>query len=260
MTASLATALPGFSLVGRRAVVTASSRGIGRAIATILGAAGASLVVHGTPEGGDLSQTVADVRATGASCMALVADFRDAAAVDAFALDAMAHLGGLDILVSNAAIQVRAAWDAMSSTDIDAQLQVNLKAMLQLVGRFAPGMLEQKWGRIVTIGSIQEARPHPQMVAYAASKAAQTSVVVNLARQFAADGVTVNNLAPGVIVTDRNTAALADPTYAAAVLDRIPAKAFGTAQDCAGAALLLCSDAGRYITGSSLYVDGGMHL
>ena len=260
MTASLAMALPGFSLVGRRAVVTASSRGIGRAIATILGAAGASLVVHGTPEGGDLSQTVADVRATGASCMALVADFRDAAAVDAFALDAMAHLGGLDILVSNAAIQVRAAWDAMSSTDIDAQLQVNLKAMLQLVGRFAPGMLEQKWGRIVTIGSIQEARPHPQMVAYAASKAAQTSVVVNLARQFAADGVTVNNLAPGVIVTDRNTAALADPTYAAAVLDRIPAKAFGTAQDCAGAALLLCSDAGRYITGSSLYVDGGMHL
>ena len=121
-------------------------------------------------------------------------------------------------------------------------------------------MLERKWGRILTIGSIQEAKPHPQMLAYAASKAAQTSIVTNLARQFASEGVTVNNLAPGVIVTDRNSAALSDASYSAAVLDRIPARAFGAAEDCAGAALLLCSPASRYITGSSLYVDGGMHL
>ena len=121
----------GFSLIGRRAVVTASSRGIGRAIATILGAAGASLVVHGTSEGEDLQRTVAEVSATGANCTSLVADFKNPAAVDAFAASALARLGGIDIFVSNAAIQVRSAWDSMTPGDIDDQLQVNLKAMLR---------------------------------------------------------------------------------------------------------------------------------
>lgn len=260
MTIAWPSPLQGLSLTGRRAVVTASSRGIGRAIATILGAAGATLVVHGVSEDDGLDATEADVRATGADCVRLSADFADPAAVDRFARDVLDRLGGADILVSNAAIQVRAPWHVMSPQDIDDQLQVNFKAMLQLVGHFAPGMLARKWGRIVTVGSVQEAKPNPQMLTYAATKAAQSSVVANLARQFAADGVTVNNLAPGVILTDRSTKALSDPAYAAAMLDRIPARSFGQAEDCAGAALLLCSPAGRYINGASLYVDGGMHL
>lgn len=249
-----------FSVAGKRAVVTASSRGIGRAIAVALARAGASVVVHGATAGADLEAVAASIRAEGRQAVAFGADFADPSAVDRFAAQAEDALGAVDILVSNAAIQMREAWDAMTPADVDAQIQVNFKAMLTLVTRFAPGMVSRGWGRILTIGSIQEAKPHPQMLVYAATKAAQTSVVGNLARQFGAMGVTVNNLAPGVIMTDRNTAVLADETYAAAVRARIPAGRFGEAQDCVGAALLLCSDAGAYITGSSLFVDGGMHL
>jgi glucose 1-dehydrogenase len=260
MTTTSISALPGFSLAGRRAVVTASSRGIGKAIAKILSAAGASLVVHGAGDAEDLARTATEIQATGGRCTPLEADFRDPVAVDIFARAALDVLGGVDILVSAAAIQIRSAWNEQKPQDIDDQLQVNLKAMLQLVAAFAPGMLDRQWGRILTIGSVQEVKPHPQMTIYAAGKAAQTNLVTNLARQFAAQGVTVNNLAPGVIITDRNAEALADKAYGQVVLDRIPARTFGQAEDCAGAALLLCSPAGRYITGASLSVDGGMHL
>ena len=124
----------------------------------------------------------------------------------------------------------------------------------------APPMQERGWGRILSIGSVQEVTPHPNMVVYAASKAAQTSMMLNLARQLASDGITLNNLAPGVIRTDRNVEALADGTYAEKVRASIPAGIFGQPSDCAGAALLLCSEAGRYITGQNLFVDGGMSL
>ncbi|MCX7006240.1 MAG: SDR family oxidoreductase, partial [Kiritimatiellaeota bacterium] len=112
----------------------------------------------------------------------------------------------------------------------------------------------------LTIGSVQQARPHPDMIVYAASKAAQENMVRNLAKQLGPDGITVNNLAPGVILTDRNTEVLADETYAERVRQIIPLRSFGESTDCVGAALLFCSDAGRYITGVDLLVDGGMGL
>lgn len=123
-----------------------------------------------------------------------------------------------------------------------------------------PGMRSEQWGRILTIGSVQEIRPHPDMVVYAASKAGQTSMVRNLAKQLAPDGITVNNLAPGVISTDRNNERLADEAYAARVLGAIPAGRFGDVSDCIGAAVMLCSDLAGYITGQNLFVDGGMGL
>ena len=112
-------------------------------------------------------------------------------------------------------------------------------------------------GRIITIGSVQEAKPHPDMLVYSASKAAQTNMVQSLALQLAEDGITVNNVAPGVICTDRNVEALSDPDYAKKVSDSIPAGFYGQPEDCAGMVSLLCSDAGRYITGQSIYIDGG---
>jgi NAD(P)-dependent dehydrogenase (short-subunit alcohol dehydrogenase family) len=96
-------------------------------------------------------------------------------------------------------------------------------------------------------------------VVYAALKAAQTSMIGNLARQYAARGVTLNNLAPGAIGTERNAAVLQDADYRARVEAQIPAGRIGTPQDCVGACLLLCSDAGAYVTGSTLFVDGGWH-
>ncbi len=121
-------------------------------------------------------------------------------------------------------------------------------------------MKAQHWGRIVAIGSVQEAKPHPDMLVYSASKSAQTAMIRSLAVQLAADGITLNDVAPGVIYTDRNVDALADPAYAKIVTDSIPMGYYGQPQDCAGIVRLLCSDAGRYITGQRIFVDGGKSL
>ena len=112
----------------------------------------------------------------------------------------------------------------------------------------------------MTIGSVQEAKPHPDMLVYSASKAAQTNLMRSLALQLAKDGITVNNVAPGVIYTDRNTKALADPAYAQQVMDSIPVGFYGKPEDCAGIVSLLCSEKGRYITGQSIFVDGGKSI
>src|SRR5690606_8212256 len=118
----------------------------------------------------------------------------------------------------------------------------------------------RRWGRVLTIGSVQEFTPHPQMLVYAATKCAQTSMAVNLAKQVAPFGVTVHALAPGVIETHRNKGRLADDAYRKTVLGWIPLGFIAEPEDCVGPALLLCSDAGRYITGANYVVDGGMSL
>ena len=121
-------------------------------------------------------------------------------------------------------------------------------------------MRAQKWGRIVTVGSVQQNRPNTAMIVYAASKSAQLNMVRTLAVQLSAEGITVNNLAPGCIETIRNVEALSDPAYRKKIENVIPVGFIGQPDDLAGAALLLCSDAGRYITGADFLVDGGMSL
>ena len=126
--------------------------------------------------------------------------------------------------------------------------------------RCYPAMKEKGYGRIITVGSVQQSRPHPDMAIYAATKCAVMSLVHNVAKQVAPFGVTVNNLSPGVIATPRNEAALADVEYSKKVLAGIPVGRAGEASECAGAALLLASPAASYITGVDLVVDGGMSL
>jgi NAD(P)-dependent dehydrogenase (short-subunit alcohol dehydrogenase family) len=120
-------------------------------------------------------------------------------------------------------------------------------------------MMERGWGRVVTLGSIQQVKPHPAMLVYAGHKLAQLSMARNLALQVAHTGVTVNNLAPGAILTERNAGPLSDPANRARTEDRIPLGRLGAPDDLVGAALLLCSEAGRYMTGVDLFVDGGWH-
>jgi glucose 1-dehydrogenase len=173
---------------------------------------------------------------------------------------AVAALGRVDILVLNASVQIPTPWRQITREQFDQQVAVNLRASMELMQLATPPMIERKWGRILTIGSVQEALPHPDMLVYAATKSAQESIARNLARQVAPYGVTVNNLAPGVILTDRNTGRLSNPEYREQVLKLIPTCTFGEPVDCAGAAVLLCSDAGRYINGANLFIDGGMQL
>ena len=164
----------------------------------------------------------------------------------------------VDILVLNASIDLPEAYQGNLA---GAVRQADFRQPAEPAGTSAgPGSVDgcPRLGSVVTIGSVQQVRPHPQMMVYAGTKAAQLNWSWNLARQFGGQGVTVNNLAPGAILTARNRAQMA--TEGEALVQRIPAGRLGKPDDLVGAALLLCSDAGAYINGVNLYVDGGRSI
>ena len=235
-----------FDLTGKTAFVTGSARGIGRAIAAAFAEFGARVVVHGVKPSGPLEESLAAVRAP-AAVEAIFARLRE--------IDALP-----DILVANASIQMNIPWSEFDLAEAHREMEVNFHATLRMFQLAYPTMKERGWGRLITVGSVQEPRPHPQMCAYAASKAAQENLVRNVARQVAREGITVNNLCPGVFATDRNAAALGNPVYAEKVMNAIPMHDYARPEDAAGTALLLASDAGRYITGATIIIDGGLRL
>ncbi|UFN48366.1 SDR family oxidoreductase [Roseomonas sp. OT10] len=240
-------------LDGRTALVTGGSRGIGLAIATALAQAGARVVVHGAEAHAREAESEA-ARLPGAVPLAL--DLGPPGS----GLELAGRAGPVDILVLCASVQVEAAWDAATPEAMDLQWAVNLRESLVLAQALVPGMLERRWGRVLGVSSVQASRPHPMMMVYAGTKAALGNMLRNLAKQTAARGVTANLISPGAIETARNAAALADPGYRARVLERIPAARLGRPEDCAGAALFLCSDAAAYVTGADIPVDGGLAL
>jgi len=243
-------------LQGKRALITGSSRGIGSAIALELARAGADVVVHYAGRA-DKAQEIADqITAMGRSAQLIQADLTNPSACEGL----IEKTGPVDILVLNASVQFRKKWDEITDDLFDMQINCNLRSSLKLIQQAVPHMRKQHWGRIVTIGSVQEAKPHPDMLVYAASKAAQSTMVRSLAAQLAKDGITVNNVAPGVVYTDRNVEALSDEAYAAKVKSGIPLGFYAQKEDCAPIVRLLCSEEGRYITGQSCFVDGGMSL
>jgi len=241
-----------FDLTGKKALVTGSTQGIGLAIAKALHDAGAEVWVHGATSEEKCKKAVAEIGCKNYVVKNL-AD-KDCAEV------IYNTTGDLDIVVLNASVQYRKHWDEITRDELDTQMSVNFAASLALMQKYFPHMKEQNFGRIVTVGSVQQYKPHVDMAVYAASKDAQMSLVRNVAKQVAPYGITVNNLCPGVIATPRNDAALSDPEYNKKVLAGIPAGYAGLAEDCAPAAIFLCSEESRYVTGSEIIVDGGMHL
>lgn len=238
----------------KRALVTGSSRGIGRAIAVSLAKDGYEVIVHCAGNVAKAEETKAIIEQAGGKAKILVADLCHTDSVKKLAED----MGKIDVLVLNASLQYRNPWEQISVEECYEQLTCNFVSSMMLMQAAVPHMREQGWGRIVTIGSVQEAKPHPDMLVYSSSKAAQTNMVQSLSLQLAKTGITVNNVAPGVIYTDRNVEALSDAEYAKKVTNSIPVGFYGEPEDCAGIVSLLCSEEGRYITGQSIYVDGGM--
>lgn len=246
-----------FDLTGRRALVTGSSQGIGEAIALALASQGCDVIVHGL-EPAEKGQGVVDaIQAKGRCSAYLRADLRDPAACLNLAAEAEVVLGGIDILISNAAVERPTDWREITPDQINEQWALNFQATLILSQALAPAMAERGWGRIIAVGTIQQARPNPRHMVYASTKAAQATMIGVLARELGPAGVTANVLAPGAIETERNAVALSDPAYKARVLERIPSGRIGSVQDCTGAAVLLASDEGGYINGETLFVDGG---
>lgn len=231
---------------GLTALVTGGTSGIGAAIADGLERAGCRVLRHGL-EGGDLGHDLS-ARGSGAALAT--------AALELAARDRAT----LDIVVLSASIQIAADWRDTDPEAIELQFRTNVVEPFDLIRQVVPGMVDRGWGRVLAVGSVQQSRPHPRMIAYAASKSAQYSIVRNLAGQVAPHGVTVNSLSPGVIETPRNIVALSDEEYRRSVLKAIPADRLGTPNDCVPAALLLCSREGAYITGQDVVVDGGFLL
>ncbi|MBQ7768029.1 MAG: SDR family oxidoreductase [Oscillospiraceae bacterium] len=237
----------------KRALVTGASRGIGRAIAIALSEDGYEVILHCATGVQKAEEVKSIIEQAGGKATILTADLCDPVCAKAMAQ----QMGDVDVLVLNVSIQIRKPWQEITLEEANAQINCNFLSSLTLIQEAVPYMKTQKWGRIITIGSVQEAKPHPDMLIYSSIKAAQTAMVKSLSLQLAKDGITVNNVAPGVIYTDRNREALADPDYAKKVSDSIPAGYYGEPEDCAGIISLLCSEKGRYITGQSIFVDGG---
>lgn len=249
-----------FNLNGRTALVTGSSQGIGKEIAIGLAENGANVIIHYRTEDELAEQVVKDIRRYNVKAWPVKADLSLPGSPDEIFEKSMRVSGPVDILVLNASVQIRRKWEEITVEEFELQMNVNLRSNLLLIQKFILFMKQQKWGKILTIGSVQQIRPHRDMLVYSASKAAMVNMVVSLAVQLAPFGINVNNLAPGIIETNRNKDVLNDPEYFEKAKSRIPLGYIAKPGDCAGLAVLLCSDAGKYITGEDIFVDGGMKI
>lgn len=237
----------------KKALVTGSSRGIGRAIAIRLAKDGYKVIVHGAGRIEKANETAEIIRNNGGEAEVVMYDLCNVEKIEEFAK----KLGNIDILVLNASLQYDTYIEDLTPNDVIKHFICNVVSSFMLIQAVLPYMKEQKWGRIVTIGSVNEKKPIPKLMAYSASKAAQANISLSLSTQVAKDGITVNNVAPGVIYTDRNVEALSDFEYAKKVTDSIPVGFYGEPDDCAAIVSLLCSEEGRYITGQNIFIDGG---
>ena len=245
-----------FSLVGKTALVTGASRGIGRAIAVALAEAGADVVCASTRRSGT-DETAEAVRQRGRRAWQLEADLSDRAATARLAEQAEVEAGPVGVLVNNAGTIRRHPAAEFPLDDWDAVLRTNLDAtwvLCQAVGR---GMVERGRGKIVNVASLLSFQGGITVPAYTASKHAVAGLTKALANEWAGRGVNVNAVAPGYVRTD-NTQALQDhETRSRQIIERIPAGRWGEAEDLGGAVVFLASAASDYVSGHTLVVDGG---
>jgi 3-oxoacyl-[acyl-carrier protein] reductase len=243
-------------LEGRVALVTGASRGIGRAVAEALAAAGATIVA--AARGDHARETVEGIRSGGGTAEVATLDVTDPAAIDAAVAGAVDAFDRIDVLVNNAGITRDQLLLRMKREDWDAVLATNLTAAYGLTQAVLRPMMKQRWGRIVNVTSVVGQSGNAGQANYAASKAGLIGFTKALALEVASRNITVNAVAPGLIDTDM-TRALADGTHETWA-DRIPLKRLGTVADVAAAVRFLASDEASYITGQVLAVNGGMYM
>ena len=245
----------------RAAVVTGSSRGIGRAIAEKLAGAGYNVCVNCSSESGlEAAGALADelAAAHGVKVIARVANVADPEQAKGLIEAAFEEFGRIDVLVNNAGITRDGLAMAMKEEDFDAVIETNLKGAFLCMKAAIRPMMKARYGRIVNLSSVVALRGNPGQVNYCASKAGLIGMTKSLAKEMGARGITVNAVAPGYISTDM-TAALPDAARDA-MLSTIPVGRAGSPEDVAAAVAFLASEEAGYITGQVLSVDGGMGM
>ena len=241
---------------GRVAIVTGASRGIGRAIALRLAAAGARIVAGARAD--HVHSVVGEIDAAGGTAVGVTLEVTESASVSAMVQTALDRFGRIDVLVNNAGIVRDQLLLRMKPEDWDAVIATNLTAAFACCRAVLRPMVKQRSGRIVNIGSVVGQTGNPGQANYAASKAGLVGFTRSLALEVASRGITANVVAPGMIETDM-TAAL-DERARDALCSRIPMRRLGTPDDVAGAVCFLVSDEASYITGQVLSINGGMSL
>ncbi|MEM6716035.1 MAG: 3-oxoacyl-[acyl-carrier-protein] reductase [Cyanobacteria bacterium P01_C01_bin.147] len=242
-------------LTDKVAVVTGGSRGIGRATAVALAAAGAQVVVNYARSSAAADAVVAAIRETGGSAIAVQADVSDAAQAEILIKAATEKWGRVDVLVNNAGITRDTLLLRMKPEDWQAVIDLNLSGVFYCTRLVSKLMLKQRSGRIINIASVAGLMGNPGQANYSAAKAGVVGFTKTVAKEMAARGVTVNAVAPGFIKTDMTD----DLSNTEAILKYIPLGRYGEAEEVAGLIRFLAADpAAAYITGQVLTIDGGM--
>ncbi|MBK9115289.1 MAG: SDR family oxidoreductase [Betaproteobacteria bacterium] len=250
-------AAPGcFDLEGRVALVTGASSGIGREIAYALADAGAAVVLVAR-RAEALARACEDIVARRGRAAAVAADLADRTALRDAARRAGACFGPPDILVNAAGVNRRGPILELTDADWDATIAINLTAPFLLANALAPAMLARGWGRIINIASLQSQRAFPMCAPYGASKGGIAQLTRAQAEAFSRDGVTANAIAPGFFATELTAPVAADPARWQRMADRTFAGRNGELHDLRGTAVYLASRASDYVTGQTIFVDGG---
>jgi len=243
-------------IAGQVALVTGASRGIGRAIAHALAAAGMKVIGTATTAAG--ATAIGDALAAHEACRGLCLNVNDGPALDAAIDGIVKEFGALHVLVNNAGITRDTLSMRMKDDDWDAVIDTNLKAVFRASRAAIRPMMKQRYGRIVNITSVVGASGNPGQANYAAAKAGVAGMTRSLARELGSRGITVNCVAPGFIETDM-TKALSE-AQTSALMAQIPLGRLGHASDIAHAVAFLASPQAGYITGTELHVNGGMFM
>jgi len=248
-----------FSLAGRVAVVTGGSSGIGAAMALALARAGAQVVLVAR-DASRLESAADSMRAAGDEAGWVSADLASRSALERAAAEAAAVFGPPDILVNCAGVNLRPPLASLSEQDWDLTMAVNLTAPFLLGQRFGPPMAERGWGRIINVTSQQAQRAFGRSGAYGASKGGLAALTRSQSEAWAARGVCCNSVCPGFVATRLNAAVASDPERVAAMAARTMVGRNGQPADFAGVAVFLASRASDYVTGQTIYVDGGFSV
>lgn len=245
-----------FDLSGRVAFVTGGNSGIGKAIGWALASAGAKVVLAAR-RAAVLDDAVGEFRAAGLDASAVACDLADRSALRDIAMRAGEAFGDPDILVNASGINARQSFETLDDEHWDTTLAINLTAPFLLTRALAPAMRERGWGRIVNITSLQCARAFPNSAPYGASKAGLMQLTRATAEHWSKFGITCNAIAPGFFATPLTEPVLSDPARAQAMAQNTMIGRNGALADLFGAAVFLASDASAYVTGQTLFVDGG---
>jgi 3-oxoacyl-[acyl-carrier protein] reductase len=240
-----------------KALVTGATKGIGKATALALATAGMDVAVHGRDVAGT-AKTAEAVRACGREALVLTADVSDPAEVERLSRELADAWGGVDVLVNNAGITHSGSLFETTDEAWQRLMDVNVRSMFLVTRALAPHMVEQRSGRIINVASMTArlGRGFVGSASYGGSKGAVVSFTRGLAKEFGPHGITVNAVAPGVIVTDMNRDYLAE--HGERVLEGIPLGRFGHPVDVAGVISFLASDTASYLTGTTIDVNGGL--